>query len=59
LLDGRENLKDDEIGDDEDGIEIADCEDFFLINYTNRGAVSPYFANLVIDIAIVKTASTY
>jgi hypothetical protein len=34
LLIDRENL----VGDDEDGVEIADCAGFFLINYIDRGA---------------------
>jgi hypothetical protein len=47
-----------EIGDDENDIEIADCEKFF-INYISRCAVSLHFANLIIVIAAVKTASMY
>jgi hypothetical protein len=46
-------------GNDKNDIGIADCENFFFVNYTVRGAVSPYSANLVIDIATVETANTY
>jgi hypothetical protein len=39
LLIGREDLvKDNKVEDSEDGIEITDCADFFLINYIDRGA---------------------
>jgi hypothetical protein len=57
-LDGRD-LENNEIEDNENGIEIADSENFFLINYVGRGAVSLYSANFVVDIAIAETASTY
>jgi hypothetical protein len=68
LLIGREDLesgeiennkiRDGEIGDDEDDIEIADCEKFFL-NYTDRCAISLYSANLIIDKATVEIMNTY
>jgi hypothetical protein len=56
---GRENLESGEIEDGENGIEIADCENFFLINYADRCAISLYPANLATDITIAETASTY
>jgi hypothetical protein len=59
LLDGREGLENDKIEDNEDDIEIANGENFFLINYADRGAISPYFAKFVIDITITEIASTY
>jgi hypothetical protein len=35
---GREDLvKDNKVGDGENDVEIADCADFFLINYIDRG----------------------
>jgi hypothetical protein len=62
LLVGREDLegeiKDNEIGDDEEDIEIADCEKFFF-NYINRCAVSIYSANLIMDRAAIEIANTY
>jgi hypothetical protein len=68
LLIGREDLgdgeigggeiRDDEIEDGKEGIEIADCEEFFF-NYVDRCAVSIYFANLVIDKAAIEIASMY
>jgi hypothetical protein len=68
LLVGRESLeggkiKDSKIGDgeienDEEDIEIADYEKFFL-NYINRCAVLLYFANLIIDRITNETANTY
>jgi nitrogen regulatory protein PII-like uncharacterized protein len=42
----------------EDGVETADCEKFF-VNHIGRCAVSLHSANLVIIIAVVKTASMY
>jgi hypothetical protein len=39
LLIGREDfVKDDKVGDSENGIKIADCAGFFFINYADRGA---------------------
>jgi hypothetical protein len=68
LLISRENLENDEIEsgeiedskikDSKENIKIADCEKFFL-NYTDRCAVSIYFANLIIDKAIIEIANTY
>jgi hypothetical protein len=68
LLVGRENLEgdeikndeigDDEIGNDEESVGTADCEKFFF-NYTDRCAVSIYFANLIIDKIVIETANTY
>jgi hypothetical protein len=58
LLIGRENLEDDKIGNSEDGIEIADCEKFFL-NYVNRCAILLYSANLIIDRAASEIANIY
>jgi hypothetical protein len=60
---GRENLEGDEIEtgeieSDEENIEIADYEKFFL-NYINRWAVSIYSANLIIDRAAIEIANTY
>jgi hypothetical protein len=56
---GAENFaENDKIGSDENDVGIADCEEFFF-NYTDRCAVSLHFANLVIVIAAVKTASIY
>jgi hypothetical protein len=46
-------------GNGENNIEIADCENFFFANYINRCAVSLHSANLIIIIAIVKTANIY
>jgi hypothetical protein len=59
LLDGREGLGDDEIEGGENGVRIIDYEDFFFINYADRGAVSPYSVNFVVDIATAEIASTY
>jgi hypothetical protein len=60
LLVGRENLVGrNEVGDSEDGVGIADCENFFLISYIDRGTVSSHSANFVIDIVTAETASTY
>jgi hypothetical protein len=63
LLIGREGLgdgeiEDSEIGDSEDDIGIADCENFFL-NYADRCAVSLHSANLIINKITVETANTY
>jgi hypothetical protein len=63
LLVGRKDLKNDEIGnnkirDNEENVEIADYEKFFL-NYTDRCAISLYFANLIIDRAAIETTNTY
>jgi hypothetical protein len=68
LLIGREDLRDneiknnkigsDEIKDNEENIEIINCEKFFL-NYINRWAVSLYFANLIVNRAAIETANTY
>jgi hypothetical protein len=63
LLVGREDLeggeiKDNKIENDEDDIGIIDCEKFFL-NYTDRCAVSLYFANLIINKITIEIASTY
>jgi hypothetical protein len=55
LLVGREDL----VGNNEDDVEIADYENFFFVNYTGRGAVSPHSINFVIDIATAETASMY
>jgi hypothetical protein len=60
---GREGLvRDGETEDGEDGIraaDIADCENFFLVNYIDPGAISPHSTNFVIDIATAETANTY
>jgi hypothetical protein len=63
LLVGREDLrggeiKNNEIGDDEEGVRIADCEKFFF-NYIDRCAVSLYFANLIINRAAIEIANIY
>jgi hypothetical protein len=58
LLVGRENLKDGKIENNENNIEIADYEEFFL-NYIDRCAVSLYFANLIIDKVTIEIANTY
>jgi hypothetical protein len=63
LLIGRENLKsgeieNNEIGDDEEDIEIVDCEKF-LFNYADRCAVSIYFANLIMNKVAIEIANTY
>jgi hypothetical protein len=68
LLVGRENLgsgeigdgeiEDDEIEEDKEGVEIADCEEFFL-NHADRCAVSIHSANLIINKAAIEIASTY
>jgi hypothetical protein len=68
LLVGREDLesgeiKDGKIGDGEikngkEDIGTIDCEKFFL-NYTDRCAVSIYFANLIVDKAAIEIANTY
>jgi hypothetical protein len=58
LLIGRENLEKDEIENNKNGVEIADCEEFFL-NYTNRWAVSLHSANLIVDRATIETANIY
>jgi hypothetical protein len=63
LLVGRESLENgkienDKIGDDEDGVGIADCEKF-LLNYTDRRAVSLYSANSIINKITTETANTY
>jgi hypothetical protein len=58
LLVGRENLEGGKIGNNKDGIEIANCEKFFF-NYADRCAVSLYSANLIIDKATIEIANTY
>jgi hypothetical protein len=63
LLVGREDLedgeiKDNEIGNDEKNIEIADCEKKIL-NYADRCAISLYFANLIVDKAAIEIVNTY
>jgi parallel beta-helix repeat protein len=68
LLVGREDLEsgeienneieDNEIRDSEDGIEIADCEEFFL-NHTDRCAVSLHSTNFLINKTTIETANTY
>jgi hypothetical protein len=60
LLIGHEGLAGkDEAEDDKNDIKIADCEDFFFVNYADRGAVSPYSANFIVNIATAETANTY
>jgi hypothetical protein len=59
LLDGREDLKNDKIGNGENDIKIANYENFFFINYIDRGTISPHSINFIINIAIIETASTY
>jgi hypothetical protein len=63
LLVGRKGLKggeieDDEIEDNKEDIEIADCKEFFF-NYADRCAVSIYSANLIINKAAIEIANTY
>jgi hypothetical protein len=63
LLVGREDLgggeiENGEIGGGEEGVGIADCEEFFF-NYAGRCAVSLYSANLIIDRAAIEIANTY
>jgi hypothetical protein len=63
LLIGREDLgggeiKNNEIGENENDVETADYKKFFL-NYTDRCAVSPYSANLIINKAATEIANTY
>jgi hypothetical protein len=58
LLVGREDLENDKIGNNENGVGTANCEKFFL-NYIDRCAISLHSANLVIDKATIETASTY
>jgi hypothetical protein len=58
IIDGRENLESGEIKNNEDDIEIANCENFFL-NYINCCAVSLHSVILVIDKTIAETANTY
>jgi hypothetical protein len=58
LLVGREDLEGDKIKDGEDDVEIVDYEKFFL-NYAGRCAILLHFANFVIIITAVKTASMY
>jgi hypothetical protein len=58
LLIGREDLGDDKIGNGENDVETADCEEFFL-NHAGRCAVSLYSANLIIDKIITETANIY
>jgi hypothetical protein len=62
LLVGREGLgdeiEDDEIGDDKEDIEIANCEKFFF-NYIDRCAVSVHFTNLILNKAAIEIANTY
>jgi hypothetical protein len=53
LLDGRENLE-----NNENDIEIADYENFFLINYIDRGAISLHSANFIVDRVTIEIAST-
>jgi hypothetical protein len=55
---GREGLRSGEIENNEDDIEIANYEKFFL-NYIDRCAVLLYFANLIIDRVASETANTY
>jgi hypothetical protein len=58
LLVGRENLEGGKIGGGENGVEIADCEEFFL-NYIDRCAVSLHSANLIVNRVTAETANTY
>jgi hypothetical protein len=63
LLVGRESLEggeieNDKIGNGENGVGIANYEEFFL-NYINRCAVSFYSTNLIIDKITIETANTY
>jgi hypothetical protein len=62
LLVSREDLgdeiKDNEIRNNEKNVEIADCEEF-LFNYIDRCAVSVYSANLVVNRAAIETANMY
>jgi hypothetical protein len=53
-----DKIKNDEIKNGEKNIEIVDCEKFFL-NYTDRCAISIYFANLIINRAAIETANIY
>jgi hypothetical protein len=43
----------------ENDIEIADWENFFFINYINRGAISSHSVNFVINIIIAEITNTY
>jgi hypothetical protein len=62
LLVGREGLGDEiensEIRNDEEGIGIANYENFFF-NYVDRCAVSIYSANLIVDRAAIEIANIY
>jgi hypothetical protein len=53
-----DKIEDGEIKSDEEDIEIANYEKFFL-NYADRCAVLLYSANLIINKAIIETANTY
>jgi hypothetical protein len=58
LLVGREGLGDGKIGDGEEDVETADCEEFFF-NYADRCAVSIHSANLIINRAAIEIANIY
>jgi hypothetical protein len=55
---GDDKIEDDEIENNEEDIRTANYEKFFL-NYTDRCAVSIYFANLIINKAAIETTNTY
>jgi hypothetical protein len=55
---GREDLGNGEIEDDENDVEIVDCEKFIL-NHTDRCADSLHSAKLIIDKATSETANPY
>jgi hypothetical protein len=57
LVDREDLVGDGEAENGENGIGIADCENFFLINYIDHGAISPHFINFVMDIAAAETAN--
>jgi hypothetical protein len=52
-------LGNDEIRSGENDVGIVNCENFFFINYADRGAVSLYFVNFMVNIITAETANIY
>jgi hypothetical protein len=58
-MDCEDLVEDNKIRNGENDIETADYVKFFLLTYIDGGAISAYFINFVIIIAVIKTASIY
>jgi hypothetical protein len=53
-----DKIENDVIENNEENIETADCEKFFL-DYINRCAISIHSASLIINKAAIEIANTY